>query len=170
MKLVISKIISSDRFMLVLAVLSLAIIIFAVTAFLSARTIERKNEMLMKQIAKMELFTDKLVHLQDLVESKEKKIGLTEVQGVVPALEQILNSLGIKAKTIKPLKKKTIREFSEEEAELHVENVDLNRIVNLLYRIENSPVPLKIKNTSVRTAFENPDQFFLHLTVSLIGK
>jgi hypothetical protein len=170
MKLVINKIISSDRFMLVLAVLSLVIIIIAATAILSAGTIERKNEMLIKQMAEMELLTDKLVHLQDLVESKEKKIGLTEVAGVVPALEQMLNSLGIEAKTIKPLEKKMIREFSEEEAELHVEKVDLNRIVNLLYRIENSPVPLKIKNTSVRTTFENPDQFFLHLTVSLIGK
>lgn len=170
MKLVVSKIISTDRFLLVLAVLSLAIIIIAVTVFLSARTVEGKNRVLIKEIAEMESLTERLVHLQNLVESKEKKIGLTKVQGVVPALEQMLNSLDIKAKTIKPLEKKMIREFSEEEAELQVENVDLNRIVNLLYRIENSPVPLKIKNTSLRTTFENPDRFFLNLTVSLIGK
>jgi hypothetical protein len=170
MKLLMSKIIFSDRFMLVLAVLSLAIIIIAATVILSTGNIERKNRMLKKQIVEMDSLSNKLIYLKDIVISKEKKIGLTEVTGVVPALEQMLNSFGIEAKAIKPLEKKMIGGFSEEEAELHLEKIDLNSVVNLLYRIEHSPVPLKVKNTSVRATFENPDEFFLHLTVSLIGK
>jgi len=62
------------------------------------------------------------------------------------------------------------KEFTEEDAELEIEGINLNQIVNLLYRIENSPFPLKVKNTVMKTAFENQNVFILNITASLIDK
>lgn len=170
MKLIISKIIFSDRYTLITVTAVILIVIFTFITFISANKIERGNGKLKNQLTEMQMLREELIHIKDIVESKEKKIGLTEVSGVVSALEQMLNSLGLEAKVIKPLEKKRIKEFKEEDAELQIENIDLNKIVNLLYRIENSPVPIKIKNATIKTTFENPNIFILNLTASLISK
>ncbi len=170
MKLMISKIIFSDRYTLITVTAAILIAIFTFITFISANKVERGNGKLKNQLTEMQMLREELIHIKDIVESKEKKIGLTEVSGVVSALEQMLNSLGLEAKVIKPLEKKRIKEFKEEDAELQIENIDLNKIVNLLYRIENSPVPIKIKNATIKTTFENPNIFILNLTASLISK
>lgn len=111
-----------------------------------------------------------MIQIKDIAESKERKIGLTKITGAFPALQQLLDSLELKAKAIKPLEKKKIKEFTEEDAELEIEGINLNQIVNLLYRIENSPFPLKVKNAAMKTAFENQNVFILNITASLISK
>jgi hypothetical protein len=166
----ISKIILSDRFILSTAIIAVLLLIFTITILVSSNDTEQKNKVLRAQLAEMESLRDDLVNTKDIVESKEKKIGLTEVTGVVSALEGILNSLGVEAKVIKPLEKNIKGEFSEEDAELTIEDIDLNRLVNFLYFIENSPMPLKIKDVDIKSTFENPDKFILHLTASLIDK
>ncbi len=164
------KTILSDRFIVIVIALSILVSITALVIFISAGGIERKNNGLKEQLKEMEMLKEELVQIKDIVESKEKKIGLVKISGVVPAMEQTLNSLGIEAKVIKPLEKKTIKEFIEEDAEVQVENIDLNRIVNLLYTIENSVFPLKIKGAAIKSAFDKPDKFSLGLTVSFISK
>ena len=164
------RIILSDRYTLIIIIAVILALLFTAITFISVNNLERKNKELKKQLTEMQRLKEEFIHIKALVESKEKKIGLTRVSGVVPALEQMLNSLGLNAKIIKPLEKKRLKEFTEEDAELEIESIDLNKVVNLLYRIENSPVPLKIKNVAVKPTFKNPDVFILSMTVSLIGK
>ncbi len=170
MKLLISKIILSDRYTLITAALVLLLAVFTFITFISANNLKSENEGLNAQLKEMEMLGEGFFHIKYMIESKEKKIGLTNVSGVVPALEQMLNSMGLEAKIIKPLEKKKIKRFTEEDAELQIENIDLNEIVNLLYKIENSPVPMKIKTAHIKTTFENPNVFILSMTASLIGK
>ncbi len=118
----------------------------------------------------IQAFAGDVIEIKSFVESKEKKIGLRKSSGVVSTLEQVLKNIGLKAKKIKPLNKKKVDVFTEDNAELEIENTDLNSIVNLLYKIENSRVPLKIKTAAIKTTFENPDKFILKLTVSLLSK
>ncbi len=160
----------SDRFMLSTAVAGICLIVATLVLFASSERLKRKNQSLHTQLKQMEMMNEELVQLRDLVGSREKKIGLTEGNGIVSSLEAMIGSLGIEATSIKPLEKRTSGEFIEEKAELEIENIDINRIVNLLYRIDNSPVPLKINDASIRATFENPDQYILSLTASLIGK
>jgi len=167
---VTGRIILSDRYTLIIIIAVILALLFTAITFISVNNLERKNKELKKQLTEMQRLKEEFIHIKALVESKEKKIGLTRVSGVVPALEQMLNSLGLNAKIIKPLEKKRLKEFTEEDAELEIESIDLNKVVNLLYRIENSPVPLKIKNVAVKPTFKNPDVFILSMTVSLIGK
>jgi len=164
------KTLLADRFLIIVIALSILVSTTTLIMFVSSGTIERKNSSLKEQLKEMETLKEELIQIKDVVESKEKKIGLIKISGVVPALEQTLNSLGIEAKVIKPLEKKTIKEFIEEDAEVQIENIDLNTIVNLFYTIENSPIPLKIKGAAIKTTFDKPDKFTLGLMVSFISK
>jgi len=166
----LQKILFFDRSLLVL---SIAIIVIALTVIilsLYTGTLEKQNTTLRSRVAELRSLTGGVTALKSAVESKVRKIGLTKTGGVVPVLEQLLNSLGIKAKAIKPLEKNKVKDYIEEDAELEIQGTDLNTIVNLLYKIDNSPVPLKVKTSAIRTTFEDPDKFILKLTVSLLSK
>lgn len=164
------KTIFLDRTILILTTILVLTLVLAITSSMYARKIEEENRSLNIRFNEIRTLTGDAVKMKKLVESKEKKIGLRKTKGVVSTLEQVLKNLGLKAKTIKPLKKQKVNIFTEDNAELEIHDTDLNSIVNLLYKIENSPVPMKIKNTAIRTTFENPDKFILKLTVSLISK
>jgi len=166
----IRKILFFDRAVLILSLLVVASVVSAAVISTYTGNIVKTNVALKSQLAELQSLRNELVGTKVIVESKEKKIGLTKISGVVPALEQTLQSLGMKAKVLKPVGKNKIKEYSEEDAELEIQDADLNSIVNLLYKIDTSPAPMKIKNASVRAGFENPDKFILKLTVSLISK
>ena len=57
---------------------------------------------------------------------------------------------------------------SEEEAEVSVERVTMNEMVNILYRIENAPMILSVRKTSIKTSFDNPSLLNITMTVGLI--
>ncbi|MBI4654087.1 MAG: hypothetical protein HY752_03740 [Nitrospirae bacterium] len=164
------NIISSDKPTLIAMIISVILLILILTLLTYINVFERKNNTLKIQLNEMRLLKDELLNVKNIVETQEKKIDITKVNSVVSAIEQTLQDIGIKATAIKPLEKKKMEGFHQEDAELTVENIDLNKIVNLLYKIENSPLPIKIKNVALRTTFENPNMFILNITASLISK
>lgn len=166
----LQKILFFDRFVLVLSLLVVATVIFTVSASVYTKGIERTNTTIKSQISKLQALQGELAAIKGVVESKEKKIGLTRTGGVVPTLEQTLGSLGMKAKVIKPLEKNKVKEYVEEDAEVEIQDTDLNSIVNLLFKIDNSPAPMKVKNAIIRTTFEHPNKLIFKMTVSLISK
>ena len=170
MKFSIGKLILSDRPALIIASAVIITAAFMLTTFISFKSYERKNKTLREQLGEMQVLQKDLFRIKGFVDSKEKKIGLTNVTGIVPALQQLLDSMGLKAKIIKPLGKKKIKEFTEEDAEMEIDGTDLNALVNLLYKMDNSPVPLKIKNAAIKTTFENQNIFVINITASLLSR
>ena len=163
------NILFTDRTLLVLAAAILSVIIFTFTSFLYAGNIRAKNERVEAQLALILSESGNIIRLNKNIASKEKKAAMRSA-GIIPTLEQILNGLGLKAMVIKPLGKKKVDEFTEENAELEIKEADLNRVVNMLYMIDTSRTPMKIKDISIKTAFEDPDKFILKLTVSRLSK
>lgn len=159
-----------DRTILILSAILVLTLVMAITSSMYVRKIKDENRSLNIRFNEIRTLTVDAVRMKRIVESKEKKIGLRKTRGVVSTLEQVLKNLGLRAKIIKPLKKQKVNIFTEDNAELEIQDTDLNSIVNLLYKIENSPVPMKIKNASIKTTFDNPDKFILKLTVSLLSK
>lgn len=170
MKSLMKKFFFPDRTLLVLLTLIVAVFIFISVTLILTKNINSENNALMKEVSDIESRAEGVILLKNLVESKEKKIGLTKSSGVVSAIGQILKSLNMEASKIKPLEKKKVEEFMEEKAELEIINTDLNSIVNLLYKIDNSPILMKINSASVETTFEDPDKFILKLSISHLSK
>ncbi len=160
----------SDRMSLLLITSILAVTIFTITMSIIVGDKEKKNMSLKDQLTEINTLSKGLLQIKSIVWSKEKKIGLTNSSGVVSTIEQILKKLGIEASVIKPLGKRHVKEFAEQDVELEIQDIDLNSIVNLLFRLENAPQPIKINSTLIKTSFENTDRFTLKLTASLISK
>lgn len=154
----------------ILIFLIAAALIFTITTFVFTGTYKNQNNSLKDQLTELQGLAEGIVSLKSEVDSKEKKIRASRTKGAVSALEQILKTLGMKATAIKPLDKKKINDFMEEKAELEIQDTNLNSIVNLLYKIDNSPSPMKINSASIMTTFEDPDKFVLKLSVSLLSK
>ncbi|MEK7698030.1 MAG: hypothetical protein AAB310_00485 [Nitrospirota bacterium] len=109
MKFNTGKIIFSDKYTIITAALVILAAIFTITAHISINRLEKENKKLTGHLSEMQSLQKELIQIKDIAESKERKIGLTKITGVVPALQQLLDSLGLKAKAIKPLEKKKIK-------------------------------------------------------------
>lgn len=170
MNIDLKKFLSFDRTTFILLMLVTAALVYIVTLSLFARDLRSQNSTVTKQIAEMQALSGEVVALKGLVQSKEKKINVSRASGVVSVIEQTLKPLGMEASAIKPLEKKKTNGYTEENAELEIQDTDLNSIANFLFKIDNSPVPFKIKSASITSTFENPDKFILNLTVALLSK
>ncbi len=159
-----------DRKLLTLSLFIAAAIIATIIIFILADKYAAENTSLKEQVSSIENLTGSVMNLKYTVDAKERKIRSGRSQGVVSSLERILERLGLKASAIKPLEKKKVNTYMEEKAELEIQNTDLNSIVNLLYKIETSPTPLKINSAAIKTSFEDPDKFYMKMSVSLMSK
>ena len=170
MKLVSAKQIILDKKLLTLLFFIAAALFVIITIFIFTGNYAAENKSLKGQISNIQELAGSVMNLKRTVNAKEKKIRSGKSQGAVSALEKILGKLGLKAVAIKPLDKVKVNSFMEEKADIELKDTDLNSIVNLLYQIENSPVPMKINTAAINTSFEDPDKFFLKMSVSLLSK
>lgn len=170
MKLVSAKQIILDKKLLTLSFLIAATLIVIITIFIFTGNYAAENTFLKKQISNIQELAGSVINLKSTVNAKEKKIRSGKSRGAVSTLEKVLDKLGLKAAAIIPMDKKKVNSFMEEKADLEIQDTDLNSIVNLLYKIENSPVPMKINTALIKTTFEDPDKFFLKMSVSLLSK
>jgi predicted metal-dependent hydrolase len=166
----VKRFILNNKIPLLLSAAILSAVIFIISVSAYTNSLAKKNRNIKKQIEEITSLSAGLSEIKRLVEIKEKKIGSAKHQGVVTTLEDILDSLGLKASKIKPSDKKRLDEYIEENAEVKIEKIDLNETVNLLYRIDVSPAPMKIKSIDMQTTFENRDIFILNLTVSMLSR
>lgn len=97
----------------------------------------------------------------------EGKKNLTAVKGVVQAVDEVFEPLGLKEK-VKSVKVFPSREEGMEKAEVTVQGTDTNETINFLYLLENTPMPLAIKKITIRTSFDRPELLNITMTLSYI--
>ena len=68
--------------------------------------------------------------------------------------------------SIKPLEERQAGGYIEKELEVRIEKIELNRLVNLLYLIENNKRLLVVREFSMKSRFENPDLLDIRLRIS----
>lgn len=170
MKRMIKLLLLSDKHSMILLLAIAVVIIMTITVSVNSRDARKRNESLKAQLIELNSLGAGLIDMKELVNAKERKIGLTKESGVVSRLESILKSMRLEARALKPMQVNRINEFTEEDAELEIQNIDLNGIVNMMYQINNAPAPMKIKSASIKSTFEDPDKFTLKLTASLISR
>ncbi|MEW6001411.1 MAG: hypothetical protein AB1638_01985 [Nitrospirota bacterium] len=145
----------------------LALNVFAIN-FSSSLKNDLKN--LKVRHEEMLLLKEEFSSLKNRIDAVEKKKSLTNVEGVVGAVDEIFQPLSIKEKVklVKPTARREVGDAVEEEAEVHVEKVDMNELVNIFYKIENVPMLLSLRKTNIRISFENPKLLNVTMTIALI--
>lgn len=108
--------------------------------------------------------------LKQRVDAVEKKQSLTKVAGVVEAVDDVFEPLGLKqkVKSVKSTGTRELKDGVQEEAEVIVEKATMNEMVNIFHKIETAPMAVSVKRASIKTAFDNPQLLNMSVTVSLI--
>ena len=159
----------NKRFFYVLSGLIGFIVIFALAVnLLSSET--RELKLLKEQRKEMLMLKDEFLSLKQKIDVVESKKNLSNVQGIVQAVDEVFLSIGLKdkVKTVKSTGRRDMKDGFEEEAELQIEKVSMNEMVNIFYKIENAPMVLTIKKASIKKSFENPELLNIILTLSFL--
>lgn len=108
--------------------------------------------------------------LKGSVDAVESRKTLTNVQGIAQAVDEVFKPLGL-ADKVKSVKSVGVREKeygTEEEAEVQVEKVSMNEMVNIFYKIENAPMILTVRKATVKTSFDDPTLLNISMTLTLV--
>jgi len=135
-----------------------------------ARSLKTENTVLKAKKKELALLKDETLALKIRVDAAESRKSLTRVAGVVQAVDEIVKSLGVgqKVKSVKSLGVRDRQYAVEEEAEVQLEKVSMNEMVNIFFRIENAPMVLALKKTTIKTSFENPSLLNISCIITLV--
>jgi general secretion pathway protein M len=83
---------------------------------------------------------------------------------------KLLEEIGIKGKStqVKSLKGEDRPGYLEDAAEIRIEGLSANEMVNLLYRLEKGAKPVIIKRANLKTRYDDPAKLDLTLTLALL--
>ncbi len=159
----------TDRKTIVIAGIALLFICCAVLFEISL-TLKRQNNSLRSRQKEMLILSQEYSGVKNVVSAAEARKSLTKVEGIVQAVDEIFKSMGLqqKVKSVRSAGMKEKKYASEEEADVSVEKVTMNELVNILYRMENAPMILSVRRTSIKTSFENPSLLNITMTIGLI--
>ena len=159
----------SDKRLLIAAS---AVIILAVSALLvnASLSLKKEGSALRSQKEEILLLREDFLELRKNVNAIEGKKSLIKVEGIIPAIDEIFRSTGLtqKVKSVKPAATIDKKHAIEEEADVEVEKVSMNELVNILYRLENAPMVLLIKKARLKTSFEDPSLLNITMTIGLV--
>ena len=131
---------------------------------------KKQINILREQYQEMLVLQDQFISLKQKIDVVEGKKNLSNVQGIIEAVEEIFSSIGLKGKlkTIKSIGRREIKDGIEEVADIYIEKVNMNELVNILFRIENAPMIITIKKAAIKKSFENPELLNISLTISFL--
>lgn len=154
---------------LVFSVLILAMFILAVPAFMFERKALKDMELHKARLKEAGLLSIEYRTLKERINSFEKRKAITKTEGVMQAAGNLMSLSGIrdKVKSVKTAGNKMITNGTEERAEVRLERLSLNEVINILYRAENPAMTLSVKQISIKKSFEKPDLLDLNMTLSL---
>jgi general secretion pathway protein M len=156
------------RFYLVFILIPLLIIAILGMRKLSSQT--KELHQLWEQRREIAVLKDELLSLRQKIQTVESKKNLANVQGVVQAIDEVFSSMSLKdkVKTVKSTGKRETKDGIEEEADVSVEKVTMNEMVNIFYRIEHAPMILTIRSVTVKQSFDNPELLNVNLMLSFL--
>ena len=147
-----------------------ALTILLLPNLLWERSAERELAALKKKYNEFSLLAGEYRSLKGNISAIERKKALTKTESIAQAIDDISRSLGMAGK-VKSIKgtgtRKTQNQMSEETAEIKIEKLTINEMVQLMFKIENAPMILAMKTVVIKKSFENPELLDVTMTVSL---
>ncbi|MDH7500355.1 MAG: hypothetical protein QHH30_08225, partial [candidate division NC10 bacterium] len=127
------------RIYLFLAVLLLCVLI--IPSWILKKNSQRELDSLQRKRTEFRLLSSEYELLRKQIEGVDRRVSLGSSSGVPQAVDDIVSSLGIRQKmrSVRVIGKRRVsEELTEETAEVQVEKLNLNELVNLLYRIKEA--------------------------------
>lgn len=163
------NIFKDKRKMYLVSVLALFLLL-AVLGMQKLSSQTKELQRLREQRREMAMLKDEFVSLQQKIQTVESRKKLANVQGVLQAVDEVFSSLSLKekVKTIKSTGRRETKDGIEEEADVSVEKVTMNEMLNILHRIEHAPMILTVRKVAIKQSFENPELLNVTLMLSFL--
>ena len=155
---------------LVGAIVVLAILIIPLVVF--ERVSRKEADSLRTKLMEVSSLGSEYQTLKGTIDAVEQRKSLTKVKGMPQAVEDVASSVGLagKIKGVTAIGTREVKGGVTEDAEVRIEKVSMNELINILYRVEDAPVMLSVKKIAIKKTFENPELFNASLTLSLFLK
>lgn len=136
---------------------------------LAAKTAELERKRVAREKVLKELLPLKVAYLSAKV-TADQLLGRMATLRPDDTPAKIIEEIGIKGKGVKitPIKGEERSGLVEDAADIRIEGLNANEMVNLIYRIEKGSRPVTIKKANMRVRFDDPARFDLALTMALL--
>jgi hypothetical protein len=162
----------SRRQIIVLAVL-VGLWVLIIPALVMERSSAKELNALKTKQKELTVLSRDYRNLKGKVDVVEQRSTSGQARGIANAVDMLSSSVGMKGK-VKAVRVAGTREIpgsmTEETAEVRIEKVTMNELVNLYYRIQNAPMILSVKRTTMKKTFENPELLDITMTVALFTR
>lgn len=157
------------RYLYAAAVLAVFIVVWAV-GMNRLLTAKKELQQVKAQRSEMTVLYGEYVSLKQKIDAVESRKNLASVQGIVQAVDEVFSPIGMrdKVRTVKATGKRESKDGFEEEADVQIEKITMNEMVNIFYKIEHAPVVLTIKKVTIKKSFENPELLNVALSLSFL--
>lgn len=156
----------------IIFIAALALAVAIIPLFIMQRTAAKEATNIRTKLTELSVLSTEYRSIRDKIASLEQRKSLRKVTGVPQAIDEISSSVGLKGKVrgVKAIGSRDIPGGTEESAEVQIEKVTINELVNILHAIDDAPIMLSIKRTAIKKTFEDPRLFNATLTLSLFQK
>ncbi|MFA4916618.1 MAG: hypothetical protein WC560_08110 [Syntrophales bacterium] len=144
-----------------------------IPAFIWERASRRELLSLNTKFEEFSILSREYKSVKQRVSVVEQKGSLTKTNSIAQPMDDIFLALGVKGKmkSIREIGGRELkRQMNEESAEIQMEKINMNELINILYRIDNVPIILSIKKVIIKKTFASPELLDVTLTVSLFTK
>jgi len=150
---------------IIAAILLLSIIFSA----LHDRIVKLEKKRISREADLTEMMVLKQRHREASVGAQKLSNRLSAVT-VDDSVSKLIEEIGIKGKNsqIKPLKGEDKPGIIEDAAEVKIDGLSANEVVNLLYRLEKGVKPVIIKKANIKARYDDPAKLDLTLNVALL--
>lgn len=147
--------------------------ILIIPAFLMERASKKEVNSLKTKIGELSVLSGEYRSIKERVDIIEKRASIQKANGIAHAVDNIFSSLGVKGKvkSIKSVGTRDIKDgITEERADILLEKVSMNELVNVLHRLEDGAAMLSIKKIYLKKSFERPDLLDVTITAALFAR
>lgn len=140
-----------------------------IPAFILERASKSNVKALKAKNSELAVLTSEYKTLKERIDAVEQRRPFKKVNEVTQALDDTLSSLNLKGKlkSVKTAGRREVKGATEDTAEVALEKLNMNELVNLFYKLEDVPMMLSVKRVDVRKSFENPELLNISMTLSL---
>jgi tetrahydromethanopterin S-methyltransferase subunit G len=162
-----------SRKKMVLPSVVIGLFILIIPVFVLEKSSNRELDTARAKLRELTVLSSEYRNMKERIDSIEKRAELTKVDGTAQAMDNVMSSLGIKGKmkSVKALGRRDIKDgMTEESAEVQIEKVNMNEMVNIFHKIGDAPMILSVKRAMIKKSFEKPELLDISMTVSLFTR
>jgi hypothetical protein len=162
-----------QRSILILGALILIVILWGGFSASSRYTAMKRTVSVKKgELSTFKRLAEGYIEKEANLNALEKKLSPSSSRSVVAIIEETAKEIGVKSQlaSLLPLKEEIRRGYLERGAEVKIEGIDLNRLINLLYALEHHRSLLLIKEFSLESRFDNRELLDVRLKIIQISK